>query len=275
MRTLLAGLGLALLLAPLAHAQLGTGQQVDISGARFPPVILPDHVFYIDVDLRNQQGQEADVQLFATLYNMTGSNLPCDPQHANQPLSLFRKSVHLDARQALHIDGKAEMWRQQANGKQLDGFGEHEACVWSQWGSCPAGPVLACYTDTWSKKLTVRATNTAPEASARTDRERTTTGQAVTLTATARDPDGDALTTTWDLGDGARAEGLHVEHAYRAPGLYHVTFTASDGVDSTSRALSVIVDPPAAGGGARTPLPAPLVVLGLALAALLARRASR
>jgi len=54
-------------------------------------------------------------------------------------------------------------------------------------------------------------------------------GDPVSFTASASDPDGDAVTgTEWDFGDGATASGLEVTHSYAATGTYHVTFTATD-----------------------------------------------
>jgi large repetitive protein len=43
------------------------------------------------------------------------------------------------------------------------------------------------------------------------------------------DADGDALTYTWNFGDGATAEGAKVIHAYAKKGTYKVTLTVDDG----------------------------------------------
>jgi len=47
------------------------------------------------------------------------------------------------------------------------------------------------------------------------------------------DADGDKLTYTWDFGDGEKAEGLKVKHAYKNIGTYKVSLTVTDdsGVD--------------------------------------------
>lgn len=51
-----------------------------------------------------------------------------------------------------------------------------------------------------------------------------------TLTAVeARDPDGDTLRYTWDLGDGLRADGPQVTHVYASPGTYTISLAVDDG----------------------------------------------
>jgi hypothetical protein len=57
------------------------------------------------------------------------------------------------------------------------------------------------------------------------------------------DPNGDALTYTWEFGDGGTAIGPTPLHVYAASGSYLATLTVSDGVLSASDAASVsIVD---------------------------------
>lgn len=52
----------------------------------------------------------------------------------------------------------------------------------------------------------------------------------VVLVATASDPDGDALSFAWDLGDGGRREGdASVSYNYASPGTFTATVTVTDG----------------------------------------------
>ncbi len=68
------------------------------------------------------------------------------------------------------------------------------------------------------------------------------------------DPDGDALTCTWDPGDGsAPVAGCTASHTWAAPGAYTLTLTVSDGTRTHSRGAAVQVEaPPTA-----TPSPVP------------------
>jgi PKD repeat protein len=51
---------------------------------------------------------------------------------------------------------------------------------------------------------------------------------SVTFTANASDPDGDALTYSWDLGDGTTASGESATHVYDSAGNYNVSVTVTD-----------------------------------------------
>jgi len=51
----------------------------------------------------------------------------------------------------------------------------------------------------------------------------------VVLTGAASDANGDALTMTWDLGDGQTASGASVVHVYAKEGVFPVALTVSDG----------------------------------------------
>lgn len=68
------------------------------------------------------------------------------------------------------------------------------------------------------------------------------------------DPDGDALTYTWDFGDGSSGAGAMPAHTYTTVGIYNVCLTVNDGALDSAQActLAVIYDPSAgfvSGGG--------------------------
>ncbi len=68
------------------------------------------------------------------------------------------------------------------------------------------------------------------------------------------DPDGDALTYAWDLGDATSVSGALPVHTYTASGLYNVCLTVNDGMVDSAQActLAVVYDPSAGfvtGGG--------------------------
>lgn len=58
----------------------------------------------------------------------------------------------------------------------------------------------------------------------------------VTLTATANDPDGDAVTFNWQFGDGQTGNGQTVTHTFTSEGSFNVVLSASDGKGATTSA---------------------------------------
>jgi PKD repeat protein len=65
---------------------------------------------------------------------------------------------------------------------------------------------------------------------------------AVVFTAAASDANGDALTLTWDLGDGQTASGASVVHVYAREGVFAVAVTARDnrgGVTTVGSSVTV------------------------------------
>ncbi len=58
------------------------------------------------------------------------------------------------------------------------------------------------------------------------------------------DPDGDNLTFTWDMGDGAIKTGQTISYAYGQTGVWQVTLTVNDGRDSRSDYLTVKITAP-------------------------------
>ncbi len=51
------------------------------------------------------------------------------------------------------------------------------------------------------------------------------------------DPDGDALTFSWNFGDSSTTSGLVVSHRFQIPGNYQVVFTADDGFGGQGQAI--------------------------------------
>jgi len=101
------------------------------------------------------------------------------------------------------------------------------------------------------------------------------------------DPDGDALTFTWDFGDGQTATGPTALHTYSTAGVYTAILTAADGLGGTdARSVTITVtsessdgdNPPSDGGtnpppdngnNNSPPIVAPLCGAGIAETALM------
>jgi peptide/nickel transport system substrate-binding protein len=98
------------------------------------------------------------------------------------------------------------------------------------WGRITAVLVVAMLTIT-AVALSVRQPNRPPIVSmAAADRETAIVPSAfVNFTGQATDPDGDAMTYSWDFGDGTVAAGVQVTHQYALPGWYIAVLTVTDG----------------------------------------------
>ena len=84
--------------------------------------------------------------------------------------------------------------------------------------------------------------NGAPSLQVTADRLSGTAPLVVRFTATATDPNGDRPRVAWDFGDGQRAVGEDVPHAYLQPGNYTATATATDASGlQTSRSVQITV----------------------------------
>ncbi|MBC8027554.1 MAG: PKD domain-containing protein [Steroidobacteraceae bacterium] len=70
-----------------------------------------------------------------------------------------------------------------------------------------------------------------------------TPNSMVQLTASATDPQGSALTYTWDFGDGTTGTGADLSHAYSAPGNFTARATATNalGLAATSAPAAVSI----------------------------------
>ncbi len=70
----------------------------------------------------------------------------------------------------------------------------------------------------------------------------------------SRDPEGTALSFSWDFGDGDSGSGATPSHVYQNAGVYTATVSVSDGQLSTEASVAVVVDDTVfavnAGGGA-------------------------
>src|SRR5262249_759896 len=57
----------------------------------------------------------------------------------------------------------------------------------------------------------------------------------------SHDPDGDALTYSWDFGDGGTANGPTAIRTYRQPGTFTVTLTVDDGFGGQNTAQATMI----------------------------------
>ena len=98
--------------------------------------------------------------------------------------------------------------------------------------------------------------------------------------AGSSDPDGDALTFSWDFGDGQTAAGPTVSHTYSTADTYTAILTAADGRGGTdAKSVTITVTSPSSGGdtpppdtGETTPPPpivAPLCGAGIVETAMM------
>jgi PKD repeat protein len=70
------------------------------------------------------------------------------------------------------------------------------------------------------------------------------TNETGTFEASINEDADEPLTYTWDFGDGSSGSGLLANHAYRSPGTYTVTFTASNEAGEVSQQTEVTVTRP-------------------------------
>ena len=72
-------------------------------------------------------------------------------------------------------------------------------------------------------------------------------GDALLFTSTSSDPDGDALTQSWDFGDDTRGGGSSIAHVFPSAGAFIVKLTVGDGkggVGNTTQIITVTAGEP-------------------------------
>jgi len=87
--------------------------------------------------------------------------------------------------------------------------------------------------------------NSAPTAKMSVDPDGAVrAGDSLTFSAVgSSDPDADALTFSWNFGDGNIGDGLTTSHTYSQPGDYGATLTVSDGTyEATATKVITVVD---------------------------------
>ena len=62
----------------------------------------------------------------------------------------------------------------------------------------------------------------------------------IAVVAAGQDPDGDALTYSWDFGDGGHATGATASHVYNMSGTFTVSVTASDPAGASNTAIGAV-----------------------------------
>jgi len=106
----------------------------------------------------------------------------------------------------------------------------------------------ASSTATTSATIATPPANSAPTANAGGPYSGDT-GMSIAFSAAgSSDPDGDALTYSWDFGDGSVADGIAANHVYAAAGTYRVVLVVSDGEFSDEAVTEAVVSDPAGQG---------------------------
>ncbi|GEL73251.1 Ig-like domain-containing protein [Myxococcus virescens] len=83
--------------------------------------------------------------------------------------------------------------------------------------------------------VTLRVGNSAPVVAVALQTQRPFEGEALHFQTSAADANGDALTFTWDFGDGATSEEASPIHAYTNEGTYEAVLTVTDGIDTVQQ----------------------------------------
>jgi PKD repeat protein len=97
--------------------------------------------------------------------------------------------------------------------------------------------------------------NSAPRADFRADPTSGTAPLTVRFSNASSDADGDAITSSWDFGDGFTSTDRSPTHLFTSAGAFSVTLVVTDarGLSSTPRQQSITVRAAASGGSTGTP----------------------
>ena len=90
-------------------------------------------------------------------------------------------------------------------------------------------------------------TNKAPVAAFSSASPTIKAGDALLFTSSSSDPDGDALTQSWDFGDSTRGGGSSIAHVFPSAGAFTVKLTVGDGKggsSSTTQSVTVTAGEP-------------------------------
>ncbi len=96
-------------------------------------------------------------------------------------------------------------------------------------------------------KAPAAGSNAAPSACFSSSSTSATVGQNITFDGNcSSDPNGQALSSTWDFGGGTGASGLSTSHTYASAGNYNVTLTVSDSTYAQTKIVTIVVTDPLA-----------------------------
>ena len=127
------------------------------------------------------------------------------------------------------LDGALVSWRWDFG----DGAAANGSTARHAYGRPGSYAVTLRVTDDWGAVASLATTLDVADAAPLVERivvepALPTAAQAVTFRAVAADLDGEVVTLSWDFGDGGRAEGFEVKHAYNKSGTYDVLAVALD-----------------------------------------------
>jgi PKD repeat protein len=132
------------------------------------------------------------------------------------------------------------------------------SCAWESFGSFPqtlseASKINYNYSISINARTTfviIKGLNRPPTANFTESATTVLTNENIDFDASGSyDPDGTIIDFSWDFGDGTKATGINVSHAYADDGVYTVALTVMDdegATDSTTSKKTVLNRPPVA-----------------------------